>query len=452
MQLSFFGAAGTVTGSRYLLTASRYKILVDCGLFQGLKELRLRNWDRFPVDPKQISAVILTHAHIDHSGYLPLLAKEGFKGNIYCTQPTYDLCNILLPDSGYLQEEEARYANLHGYSKHHPALPLYTKEDAVRVLKQFKPMDFGNDHKLFGDLSFRFNHAGHILGASFVTLKSTNTSILFSGDIGRPHDPVMNPPATMRQTDYLILESTYGNRLHEKENVLDVLANIINRTTKRGGSIIIPAFAVGRAQNILFYLHQLKKTARIPNIRVFMDSPMATDVTKVLEKYPREHRLSRPECAEICAAATYTDTQEESKSIDNYPMPIVIISASGMATGGRVLHHLKLFLPDPRHTVLFTGYQAEGTRGDRLLKGEKEIKIHGETVPVRAEIATLSNTSAHADSQEILDWLKKFVSPPRKVFITHGEPEAAKALKDKIEAELGWLVNIPHHLQVETLE
>lgn len=451
MQLTFMGATGTVTGSKYLVVSDSKKILIDCGLFQGYKELRLRNWSDLPIDPHKIDAVILTHAHIDHSGYIPLLIKNGFSGKIYCSSATRDLCEILLRDSGHLQEEEARFANEQGYSKHHPALPLYTQEDAENSLQYFHIVNFGDEYQLDDDLSFQLARSGHILGSSFLQIKHHNRRLLFSGDLGRPQDPVMNSPAIIKSTDYLVLESTYGNRLHEAANPIVQLGEVINKTAKRGGSVIIPAFAVGRTQSILYFIYQLKKANKIPNIPVFLDSPMAISATKIFCHYTNEHKLSKQQCFDICAGATYINTVEESKAIDNYQYPIIIISASGMATGGRVLHHIKQFAQDYRNTILFTGYQAGGTRGDRMVKGESEIKIHGQMIPIRAEVIELSNTSAHADYREILAWLKKFAKPPIKVFITHGEPEAAQFLKKTIENELAWKCDIPVYLQMVEL-
>lgn len=451
MQLIFMGATGTVTGSKYLLASDSKKILIDCGLFQGYKELRLRNWDALPIDSRKIDAVILTHAHIDHSGYIPILVKNGFSGKIYCSSATRDLCELLLRDSGHLQEEEARFANEQGYSKHHPALPLYTQEEAQRSLRYFHPVNFGVENQLDGDLSFELTHSGHILGSSFIRIKHHNRTLLFSGDLGRPHDLVMNPPAIAQSTDYLVLESTYGNRLHEAINPIDQLGEVITKTAKRGGSVIIPAFAVGRVQSILYFIYQLKKANQIPDIPVFLDSPMSVSATEIFCHYTSEHKLSKQQCFDICAGVTYVTTVEESKAIDNYQYPIIIISASGMATGGRVLHHIKRFAADYRNTILFTGYQAGGTRGARMVKGESEIKIHGQMFPIRAEVIELSNTSAHADYQEILAWLKKFTKPPVKVFITHGEPEAAQSLQNIIEKELGWECDIPVYLQMENL-
>lgn len=451
MQLTFLGATETVTGSKYLLTANQRKILIDCGLFQGYKELRQRNWAKLPVDPHSIDAVVLTHAHIDHSGYIPLLIKNGFAGKVYCTSATRDLCQILLPDSGYLQEEEARFANKHGYSKHTPALPLYTMADAEQSLHQFQSCGFNKPYKLYDDLIVQFNHAGHILGASTVSLKQGGTSILFSGDLGRPHDLVMKPPANIQSTDYLVLESTYGDRRHEAVDPITILGEVINRTFKRGGTLIIPAFAVGRAQSILYIIQQLRSDNRIPAIPVFLDSPMAVNATELFCRYGLEHRLSPEDCREMSALVQYVNTQEKSKQLDVDFTPKIIVSASGMAEGGRVLHHIKAYAPNRSNTILFTGFQASGTRGDKLVRGLREIKILGEVVSVNAEVMMLTNLSAHADYEEILQWLKHFKTPPRKTFITHGEPNAALALKRNIEKTLGWTCVIPKYLQQENL-
>lgn len=446
MQISFLGATKTVTGSKYLLSIDQQRVLVDCGLYQGYKELRLRNWAPLPIDPKSIDVVLITHAHIDHTGYLPLLVKNGFSGPIYATQATFDLCSILLPDSGHIQEEDAKRANKYGYSKHHPALPLYTKSEAEHALKQFKIIDYGKPYAIINNGHVSWYRAGHILGSSFIQVEVNGVKTLFTGDMGRLNDPVMKPPATIEALDYLIIESTYGNRLHDQSHPKEKIADIINATVKRGGTVLIPAFAVGRAQSLLYYLYQLQSEGRIPKLPIFLDSPMAINATELLCKHANEHQLSPQQCHQACNVATYTNTPEESKAIDANPMPKIIISASGMATGGRILHHLKMFAPDHRSTILFTGYQAGGTRGAHLIHGKREITLFGDTVPVNAQVDYLTNTSAHADYREMLLWLKRFTRPPRSVFITHGETNAANSLKAHIENELGWECIVPDYL------
>ena len=449
MQIQFLGAAQTVTGSKYLLTFNGKRVLLDCGLFRGMKEWRLRNWEKFHVAPSQIDAVILTHAHIDHSGYLPVLVKQGFMGKIFCTPATKELCNILLPDSGFLQERDTEYANVHGYSKHHPALPLYTRADAEHTLTHFISCDFERQYDICG-LNVCFKHVGHILGAAMVTLRYQDKTLLFSGDVGRMHDEMMYPPINLKKVavpDYLFLESTYGNRLHGTDNPTDKLGEIINRVAARGGTMVIPAFAVGRTQNILSYIYHLKEQHKIPDLPVFVDSPMAKDVTDLWAQFPAEHRLSREKCAKIFCIAKYTNSVEDSKLIDSYNFPKIIISASGMATGGRVLHHLQFFISDKRNLILFVGHQECGTRGDLLIKGASEIKLLGGVMRAAAEIAELPNVSAHADYQEILDWLHDFAGAPRQTFIVHGEPQAALALKSKIEDLYHWHCVVPKYLE-----
>lgn len=451
MEITFLGATGTVTGSKYLVTTGSRFLLVDCGLFQGFKQLRLRNWAPLPVNPKVIDAVILTHAHIDHSGYIPLLVKKGYRGRIYCTHATRDLCAILLPDSGHLQEEEARYANKHGYSKHKPALPLYTQKDAELSLKQFTTIDFERDFDLGNRLIVHFSPSGHILGSAFVSLRDSRTSILFSGDIGRPNDPIMVAPSIIRNGNYLVLESTYGDRRHDPTDPKVTLAEIINRTIKRKGAIIVPAFAVGRAQLLLYYIHLLKASKAIPDIPVFLNSPMAANVNHVFHDHLGEHRLTPLQCEAMCNTARIVNSVEESKTLNNRKGPLIIIAASGMATGGRVLHHLMAFAPDPRNTILFAGFQAGGTRGADIVNGAKSVKIHGMYVPVRAEIAVIDNLSAHADYAEIMDWLGHFDAPPHQTFMTHGEPVAADALRHRIEEQLNWSCRVPEYQEVVRL-
>ncbi|MBI1820991.1 MAG: MBL fold metallo-hydrolase [Nitrospirae bacterium] len=451
MEITFLGAANTVTGSKYLVSGGSRKILVDCGLFQGFKQLRLRNRAPLPVKPEEIDAVILTHAHIDHSGYLPLLVKNGFSGKVYCSRGTKDLCSILLPDSGYLQEEEAGYMNEHKYSKHATALPLYTQEDAERSLRQFSPCEFDQEVDLGGGLHFRLFPAGHIVGSSLVLLEDAKTSLLFSGDLGRLNDLIMQPPTVIHKADYLVIESTYGDRLHDPADPRIVLAEIINRTVQRGGIILIPAFAVGRAQAILYYVHLLKKENAIPDIPVYLNSPMAIEATEVYRNHYREHRLTAAQSREMGSVAHLVHTAEESKRLNAKRDPMILISASGMATGGRVLHHLKAFAPDERNTVLFVGFQVGGTRGEAMINGAKSVKIHGNYIPVRAEVVALDNLSAHADYSEILAWLRHFDVAPRETFITHGEPAPADALRRRIKEQLGWRCRVADYLEKVTL-
>lgn len=451
MHLQFLGATDTVTGSKYLLQHKGSRVLVDCGLFQGFKQLRLRNWAHFPVDPASIDAVVLTHAHIDHSGYLPLLARNGFRGPVICTPATYDLCRILLPDCGHLLEEEAEYNNRHGTSKHQPALPLYTRDDAVRCLKQFKPVKHDGDWSPAPGLQGRFQPSGHMPGSSFVRIDDGRRSVLFSGDIGRPHDLVLKPPVTPEAADYLVVESTYGDRAHLDSDPLDVLAEVINRTAARGGVVVIPAFAVGRAQSLLYCIHLLKSRGLIHHLPVYLNSPMAASATQVYLKHHEQLRLSAHECAEVENTAHIVQSPEESRLLNARKGPMVIIAASGMATGGRVVHHLQAFAPDKRNTILLAGFQAGGTRGAALAGGAKSLRIFGQEVPVRAEIARLDHLSAHADADEILAWLGTFSRSPKTTFITHGEPPAADALRQRIERALGWDCHLPFYTETVDL-
>jgi metallo-beta-lactamase family protein len=449
--ITFLGAAGTVTGSRYLVESGGMRVLVDCGLFQGLKSLRLRNREPFPVDPASLDAVILTHAHLDHTGYLPALCRDGYRGQVYCTPPTADLCAILLPDSGHLQEEEADHAARHGYSKHSPPLPLYTRLDAERSLGSLRRLPFGDRLTIGRGVSFRFSRAGHMLGAASVQLTTPDGEILFSGDLGRPYDSLLPSPEPPPPCDVLVVESTYGDRLHDTSDPADRLAEIIQRTAARGGSVIIPSFAVGRAQSLVYHVHALKTAGRIPDLPVFVDSPMAAEATHAYRAHATELRLSGARLAEVFSAARAVATPTESKRIDRMHEPRVIIAASGMATGGRVLFHLAAMGGDPRNTILFAGYQAAGTRGASLLAGERELKIHGQRIPIRAEVASLDSLSAHADRAEILGWLARMPGRPGECFITHGEPVAADALRRGIEERLGWRCTVPDHRQVARL-
>jgi metallo-beta-lactamase family protein len=452
LNLRFLGATGTVTGSKYLLEGYGRRILVDCGLFQGYKQLRLRNWAPLPVAPREIDAVVLTHAHIDHSGYLPLLVRDGFAGPVCCTEATRDLCAILLPDSGYLQEEDARYANRRGFSKHIPALPLYTEEDARRCLTQLCPLPFSVQIGLGAGLSFEFIPAGHILGSAMVRLRGRSGSILFSGDLGRPNDLVMHPPQRVAQADYLVLESTYGDRRHSTEDAAEALGAIVRRTAARGGIVLMPAFAVGRAQALLYLIHQLKQSERIPNLPVFLNSPMAVDATRIYREHHAEHRLSAAQTEAAFHVARFVHSVEDSKALNDLRMPAIVIAASGMATGGRVLHHLKAFAPDPRNAIVFSGFQAGGTRGASILAGAQSVRIHGQDVPVQAEVALLDMLSAHADCEETLDWLEGFRQPPRCTYLTHGEPTAADALRQRIEHARGWECHVPEYLETQRVQ
>jgi metallo-beta-lactamase family protein len=450
--ITFLGAAGTVTGSRYFVESEGARVLVDCGLFQGYKKLRLQNWARLPLPPASLDAVILTHAHIDHSGYLPRLCQQGFAGPVYCTHGTRDLLQILLPDSGYLQEEDARRANKYGYTRHRPAQPLYTRADAEASLKQLRPGPYDEDLAVAPGVSARFTRAGHILGSACVALAAGDRRIAFTGDVGRPGDPIMRPPDPLAAADVLVTESTYGDRRHPPEDVAGALAEIINDTAARGGSIIVPAFAVGRAQHLLHIVAELKAAKRIPDMPTFLDSPMAVSATRIFFQHRREHRLSDLQCERMSSVARYARTPDESRAIDASSEPMIVISASGMATGGRVLHHLRRFLPEEKNTVLFVGYQPPGTRGHSLVSGADEIKLHGQYVVVRARVKQVEGLSAHADYREMLDWLAASNLSPRQVFVTHGEPAASDAFRRRLEETFAWPVVVPDHGSRHELE
>ncbi len=451
-QLSFFGGTGTVTGSKYLISTRQSKVLVDCGLFQGFKQLRLRNWAPPPFNVAQLSAVVLTHAHIDHSGYLPLLAKHGFTGPVYCSKGTAELCQIMLPDAGHLQEEEANYANRHAFSKHKPALPLYTLADAKQALKLLHPLSFGEMHPVADDISVRLDRNGHIIGSAALTFDIDGRKLVFSGDLGRPNDHMMRAPELLTDADYLVVESTYGNRTHAKVDAADEICEIVDRTLRRNGVVVIPAFAVGRAQSILNHVYQLRKAGRIPHVPIYLNSPMSVDATRLFARHQDEHKLSRAEYEELCRAITIVNTAQDSRHLNTLDIPMVIVSASGMATGGRVLHHIARYAPDPKNTILFAGFQAAGTRGAKLVEGATEIKIFGSYVPIRAEVASLDSLSSHADYLEILDWLKALRKPPKMTFITHGEPSAADAMRVHIEEQLDWPCHIPDYMETVTLK
>jgi metallo-beta-lactamase family protein len=443
--IAFWGAAETVTGSRYLVESEVSRVLVDCGLFQGVKKLRQRNWLAPGFTPGGLDAVVLTHAHLDHSGYLPCLLNAGFHGPVYCTVGTRDLLRILLPDAGHLQEEEAKLAARLGFSKHATPLPLFTRDDALRSLELLRVVEYEQQFRITRELSASMTRAGHIVGSACVRLQLPATSIAFSGDLGRPNDSLMMPPAPPPSSDYLVVESTYGDRRHAPESPVDELAKIVRETVARGGSVVVPAFAVGRAQHLLHLLAGLRGQGSIPNVPIFLDSPMAIDATTVFRAHAAEHRLSAEECRRMGAVAHYTPTSDESRTIDASSGPLIVISASGMATGGRVLHHLKRFLPDARSTVLLVGYQSAGTRGRSLEDGAQELKIHGQYVPVQAQVRKLEGLSAHADYAEIIGWLRQGSLAPKRVFVTHGEPAAADALRRRLLEQFGWDTVVPDH-------
>ncbi len=451
MRLTFLGAAGTVTGSRYLVESGATRLLVDCGLYQGVKARRNLNWRTSPIDPSSIDAVLLTHAHIDHSGLLPALARDGFSGPIYATPATTELSGIMLPDAAHIQEEDAAYANRKGFSRHHPALPLYTQADAEKCLQQFRPVDFEELRKI-GELEFRLQRAGHILGAASVEIRGGGRSLLFSGDLGREDDLMMFAPEPPGAPDFVVVESTYGDRLHRAEDPIESLAGTLRETLDRGGILLIPSFAVGRTQTLLYCLHQIFEQELAPRVPVYVNSPMATSVTDLYRATTRDHRLSQTQCEDVCSGARFVRSVAESRELGDRRDPMVILSASGMATGGRVLHHLKALAPDPRNTILLPGFQAPGTRGDALARGAETIKLHGIRVPVRARIEQLDTLSAHADQQGLLAWLARCESPPKQVYVTHGEPVAADTLRQLTEERLGFAACVPDQGDVALLD
>jgi metallo-beta-lactamase family protein len=462
LSLTFLGAAGTVTGSKYLLRFGRASYLIDAGLFQGNDDLEQRDRQPFFIDPRKITAVVLSHAHIDHSGYLPKLVKDGFRGTVYASAGTRDLVQIMLPDSGKLQEEQAAYANKTGYSTHRPAVPLYTEKDAERALRSIRAVRHRQTIQIGDHISVTMHRAGHILGSSIleftVALRRRSASIVFSGDLGRYDRVFMKPPEPVAAADYLVVESTYGNRAHPATSVEEQLAAVVNRVVQAKGVLLMPAFAVGRTQRMLYHLRRLQDSGRIPDIPVYVDSPMASDVSDVYCRHGEEHELSvdllkDPErCPLHAHRLRFVRAVEESKKLNDAPGPMIIIAASGMCEGGRIVHHLKHRLPDPATTVLFVGYQAEGTRGRRLAGGAKTERIHGQWIPVRASVETIHGISAHADWQDTLQWLGNFTAPPRLTFITHGEHDARDGLKQHITERLGWSIETPDYQSIFPLE
>jgi metallo-beta-lactamase family protein len=459
-KLTFLGAAGTVTGSKYLVEAEGKRLLIDCGLFQGLKELRLRNWNPLPQNPASFDWCVLTHAHLDHTGYLPRLVRDGYRGPIFADASTIELCNVLLPDSAHLQEEDTVRAARYGYTKHKPPLPLYSQADVEPVLKAFREIPRLGPVTISPQFAVVSHNAGHILGASSLELTITEagkkTVVLFSGDVGRYNQPILIDPEPPVRCDVLLCESTYGDRDHPSDSGDDALAEVINRVARRGGIVVIPAFAVDRTQSLLYIIRKLEDANRIPRLPIFMDSPMAITVTDIYLRHHEDHdaEFKKEEMVGNPLDAQnvrYMRTVDDSKKINNAVPPAIIVSASGMATGGRVLHHIARLAPDPRNCILLAGFQAEGTRGRALEDGAKTVRIHGQDVPVGAEVINLRQFSAHAGQSELLRWLSGMSAAPRQTYLVHGEPQASAALKSLIESKLNWRVSLPGYLQTVDL-
>jgi metallo-beta-lactamase family protein len=450
-KLTFLGAARTVTGSKYLLEHSGQKVLFDCGLFQGLKDLRLRNWDEFPVPPESLNAVVLTHAHLDHVGYLPRLVAQGYRGRVFCTPGTKDLSQLVLPDAGRIQEEDARQANKHGYSKHHPALPLFTEGDALRALTQLQPLGYERPIDVVPGVSIEYHPAGHLLGSAFIIVRLTGgPTILFGGDLGRYNRPILPDPSGAIAADIVLVESTYGDRDHQPDDSGAQLAEVIKKTAGQHGKLVIPSFAIGRVEELLYWVRRLEAEHRIPVLPVYVDSPMATEALKYYSARVAELDPElRPTSGQVYAFATTrfqtVSSPQQSKELTASRRPAIVISSSGMATGGRVLHHLAAALPDQRNTVLFVGFQAEGTRGRSLVDGAKDVRIHGHSIAVNATVTKIDSMSAHADRGEILRWLGTLGSAPRRLCLVHGEPKPMDALKGLIQERLSWTPYTPAH-------
>lgn len=447
MDLTFYGATGTVTGSKSLLEIDGLRVLVDCGMFQGFKALRERNWSPLPFDPASLDAVLLTHAHIDHSGCLPLLMRHGYRGPIWTTAATADLCDILLHDTAHLQEEEARYRNKHHTTKHDPAQPLYTVADAERCLKHIQTVPSHGDLELADGVRASFRGAGHILGAASIHVQADGRSVLFSGDLGRDDDLVMRPPEAPPAADAVVIESTYGDRLHPDTDPIERLGDVVRRTAARGGMVIVPAFAVGRTQGLLYALYRLKQARAIPDLPIVLDSPMGIAATQVYLRHLDDHRLTAEECQGIAEMTRFVRSVDDSKALLQQRYPMVVIAGSGMVTGGRVLHHILHRGPHSRNSIVLGGFQAGGTRGASLVAGAASLKMFGEYVPVRAEVVQIEGLSAHADQHGLLDWLGRSPKAPGQVLVTHGEPQAADTLRLRIEERFGWRARVPDYRQ-----
>ncbi|MCE9596752.1 MAG: MBL fold metallo-hydrolase [Spirochaetia bacterium] len=447
LSIEFLGAAGTVTGSKYLVRSPDATVLIDCGMFQGLKKLRLLNWEAPHLNVGMLDAVLLTHGHLDHVGYLPRLVKAGFRGRILGSRPTLDIAEIILKDSAHIQEEEAERANRYGYSKHNPAAPLYDSDDVERTVRLFGNLELDKSESLSPNVTCRLRYNGHILGATFIELDVAGKLLVFSGDIGRKVDPLLRPPERPERADVLVIESTYGDRLHDNVDAASRLAEIISRTAKRNGTVIIPSFAVERTQSIMYYLWKLQAEKRIPGIPVYMDSPMGNRVLDLFHRYIPWHKLSPQDCTKMCDKIHRVASMKETMAIADDRRAKIVIAGSGMITGGRVLTYLQKHLGDPNSTVVLVGYQATGTRGRDLLEGKKSLKIYGKVYDVGAEIENIDGLSAHADQAELIDWLGNLKQPPGRIFIVHGEPEAALGLQKEIQNKFGWKSEIPEMYQ-----
>ncbi|MFM2399411.1 MAG: hypothetical protein RL341_1568 [Pseudomonadota bacterium] len=447
MNITFAGAADTVTGSRHLIEVPGFRLLLDCGLFQGFKTLRERNWSTLGFDARSVSAVVLSHAHLDHCGFLPVLTKLGFRGSVYCSQATRDLAEVMLLDSAHLLEEEAKHANRYGYSKHAPAQPLYTVDDVKRCLQNIKPLPFNTTFKLSKNLSIELTPAGHLLGAASVIVRHHDMQLVYSGDLGRNEDLLMPPPSAVHAADVLLVESTYGNRVHPADDPMQQLGDIIRATVGRGGMVLMPSFAVGRAQALMLAIERLKQQNAIPDVPVFLDSPMASKATAIYRRHAKLLRIPKEEVPAMCESAKFISTPDESRALSASSAPCVIIAGSGMATGGRILHHLKAHAPNSRNHIVFPGFQVPGTRGAKLVAGEPTVKIHGEYVPVKAKVSHIEGFSGHADASELIDWLTQFRAAPGSTFVVHGEREASDALRLLIKDSLGWDARAVEHMQ-----